>query len=347
MKRSFRLSLLITVCLLGFALRSPAPLTFQPGEGWTYDKPGESSGKWQRTRAKDQLTVAQEAFDQHDYALALKAAKRVSTQWPLSDYAPQGQYLVGRCYEAKKQDERAFNAYQQIIEQNPKVENYEEILKRQYEIANRYLGGQWFKLWNYIPFFPSMEKTVVMFEKIVRNGPYSDVAPMAQMKIGEAREKQSELRQAVKAYETAADRYNDRPQVSADAFYKVGLAYQRQTRTAEYDQNIARQAIAAFTDFITLYPNDPRVPQAREIISSLKTEAARGAFVIAQFYEKRKKWNGALVYYNEVLVQDANSSYGEIARHKIDEIRQRIDAASAIQGTSSRSAGMSQSASTK
>jgi outer membrane assembly lipoprotein YfiO len=311
--------------LLAFAVSSPAPLTYQPEEGWTYEKPGTDIGKWQRARAREQLEVAEQAFEKKDYDQALKAAERVVKVWPLSDYAPRASYLVGRCYEEKKQDEKAFNAYQRIIEKNPRIENYQEILSRQYEIANRYYGGQWFKLWNYIPLFPSMEKTAGMYEKIVKNAPYSDVAPLAQMKLGEAREKRSEYREAVKAYERAADRYNDRPQVAADAHYKVGLAYRRQAKNAEYDQNAALKAISSFTDFITLYPNDPRVPEAQQTIGELKTEAARGSFNIAQFYEQHKKWRGALVYYNEVLVQDANSSFAPTARARIDEIKQRLE----------------------
>jgi outer membrane assembly lipoprotein YfiO len=324
MKQSLGSLLLAVICLLAFAVRSPAPLMYQPGEGWNYEKPGADTGKWQRANAKEQLNVAQTAFDRNDFDSALKAAKRVSSQWPLSDFAPRAQYLVGRCYEAKKQDEKAFNAYQQIIDRNPKVDNYDEILQRQYEIANRFLAGQWFKLWNYVPFFPSMDKTAGMYEKIVNNGPYSGVAPLAQMKIGEAREKQAELRQAVKAYETAADRYNDRPKISADALYKVGQAYEKQSKAAEYDQNVAKQAIAAFTDFITLYPNDPRVSEARNAIAALKTEAARGCFAIAGFYESRKKWSGALVYYNEVLVQDPGSAYAEAARRKVEGLKQKL-----------------------
>lgn len=325
MKPSLRLAVLGAFCLLAFAVRSPAPLTYQPGEGWTYNQPGsEETGKWQRLRAKDQMDVAQAAFENNDFDLALKAARRVVSQWPLSDYAPKAQYLVGRCYEAKKQDEKAFNAYQQIIERNPKVDNYDEILERQYAIAGRFLGGQRFKLWNYIPFLPSMEKTAAMYQKVVNNGPFSEVAPQAQMKIGEARENQSDLRLAVTAYETAADRYNDRPQISSDAMYKVGEAYQRQSQAADYDQNVAHQAIAAYTDFITLYPNDPRVPAAKTTIAALKTETARGSYAIAQFYETRKKWGGALVYYNEVLVQDPGSGYAETARQKINELKQKL-----------------------
>jgi outer membrane protein assembly factor BamD len=128
---------------------------------------------------------------------------------------------------------------------------------------------------------------------------------------------------AAKAYETAADRYHDRPQVAADALYKEGLAYKKQAQTAEYDQSTAGQAIATFTDFMTLYPTDPRVSETQKIISSLRIEQARGSFQIAKFYEKYKKWNGALVYYNEVVLLDPNSSYASKARLRIDQLKKR------------------------
>ena len=324
MKQSARLLTLCSFILLAFAFRSPAPLIYLPGEGWTYDTPGTDSGGWQRPRAKDQQEVAQAAYDKKDFDLALKAARRVEKQWPLSDYAPKAQYLIGRCYEAKGNDEKAFNAYQRIIEHNPKAENYQEILSRQYDIAGRYLGGQRFKLWNYVPFFPSMDKTSGMFETIVKNGPYSDVAAQAQLKLGEAREKQDEPKQAIKAYEAAADRYNDRPKIAADALFKTGLAYRKQSKSAEYDQGVAAQSIAALTDFLTLYPDDSRVPEARKTIADLKTQAAHGSFNIAEYYEKKQKLPAALIYYNEVLVHDASSPYAQTARQRIETLKHKL-----------------------
>ena len=138
--RSVRL-LLIAVCLLAFPSRSPAPLVYRPGEGWTYEPVG-GEGKWQRPRAKDQLEVAQAAFDKKAYSLALKAARRVVQVWPLSDYAPQAQYLVARCYEATGKEEKAFKEYQKLLEKQPKIANFEEIRQRQFEIANQYPGRQ-------------------------------------------------------------------------------------------------------------------------------------------------------------------------------------------------------------
>jgi outer membrane protein assembly factor BamD len=318
---------LIAFFLLALPLRSPAPLIYTPGEGWIYEPYG-GEPSWRRNRAKDQLVVAQQAFDQKDYSVALKAAKRTVKVWPLSDYAPQAQYIVGRCYEAKGYDEKAFKAYQQLIEKYPRAPNYDDVLKRQFEIANRFLAGQWFKLFGYIPFFPSMDKTADLYAKIVKNGPYSDIAPQAQMNIGQARINQKNYPDAVKAYERAADRYNDRPKIAADAVYNMALAYGKQAQTAEYDQGTAGQAIATFTDFITLYPDDPRTAEAQKYIASLRSEQARGNFEIAKYYDRIGKMNGALVYYNEVLVRDPNSPFATQARERIDAIKRRIQTAS-------------------
>jgi outer membrane protein assembly factor BamD (BamD/ComL family) len=308
--------------LLLMAINTPAPLIYREGEGWSYESVG--GGKWTRTRAQDQLQVAREAFDARDYHLALKAAKRTVRVWPFSDYAPQAQYLVGRAYEEKQQDERAFKEYQKLLEKYPKTVNYEDVVKRQFIIANRYLAGRWFKLWGYIPFFPSMDKTVEMYEKLIKNGPYSAVAPSAQLNIGAAREKQTEYAEAVKAYETAADRYHDLKQVAADALFKAGQAYVKQAETAEYDQSVAGLAISTFTDFITLYPKDTRVDEARRQITRLRTEQARGSLLVARFYEKKKHWDGALVYYNEVIIRDPLSPYAEEAKQHIEQIKNRV-----------------------
>jgi outer membrane protein assembly factor BamD len=318
---SFWILLIALVALAPF--RSPAPLVYIPGEGWYYEPFGENM-KWQRPRAKDQLAVAEEAFTNKNYAVTLHAAHRVLRIWPQSDYAPRAEYLVGRCLEIKHKDEAAFNAYQKIIEKYPRSGEYNEILWRQYDIANRFLAGEWFRLWNLIPLYPSMDETAKLYTQIITNGPYSDVAPKAQMKIGAAREKEKNYEDAVKAYDIAADRYNDQPDIAADAMYRAGVSWQKQADTAEYDQGAAAQAIAAYTDFMTFYPDDKRVNTAQNAIVKLKAEQVRGSFEIAQYYEKNHKWAGAIVYYNDVLRLNPNSPLAPIARQRIEILKPRL-----------------------
>jgi outer membrane protein assembly factor BamD len=322
---SFWILLAAFVALLPF--RSPAPLVYIPGEGWYYESYGETL-KWQRPRAKDQLQVAEDAFKARDYTTTIHACHRILRVWPLSDYSPRADYLLGRCLESQGKDEAAFNAYQNIISKYPKSGEYNEVLVRQYEIANRFLGGEWFRVWGLIPLYPSMDETAKLYAKIVDNGPFSDVAPHAQLRIGAAREKQKDYAEAVKAYELAADRYHEQPDIAADALYRAGVSWQKQADTAEYDQSCASKAIAAYTDFITFYPDDKRVADAQTAIAKMKVEQVRGSFQIAQFYESNHKWAGAVVYYNDVLQLDANSPLAAQARQRIDVLKPRVQAPS-------------------
>lgn len=314
----------VLVFWLALPYRSPAPLIYTPGEGWRYEKAG-GEGKWIRTRAKDQLEIAQKAFDDKDYSTARKAARRTVASWPFSDYAPQAQYLLGRAEEALGNDEKAFKAYQTLVEKYPKIDNYDEALKRQFEIANRYLAGKWFRVFGLVPLFPSMDRTIKYYEQIVKSGPYSSVGPQAQMNIGEAHERKlaKDYPEAARAYERVADRYNDLP-IAAEAMFKAGQSYLKQAKTAEYDQSVSSQAIATFTDFNTLYPDNEKVSEAKKAITALKTEQARGSFEVARFYEKRHMWEGAQIYFNEVLIKDPDSKLADEARHRIDAIKKRL-----------------------
>ena len=326
MKRHGLAWLLVVLFWVAFPYRSPAPLIYSPGEGWRYEKAG-SEGKWFRTRAKDQLEVAQKAFDSKDYSLAKKAAHRTVSQWPFSDYAPQAQYLLAKSEQGLGNDEKAFKAYQKLVEKFPKIDNYDDALKQQFEIANRFLAGKWFRLFGAIPLFPSMDRTIKYYDQIVKSGPYSSVGAQAQMNVGAAQEKKlmKDYPEAAKAYEKVADRYNDQP-IAGEAMFKAGQAYLKQAKTAEYDQSVSAQAIATFDDFSTLFPENTKVPDAKKHIESLKTEQARGSFQIARFYEKRRLWDGAQIYYNEVLIKNPDSPQAEEARRRIEEIKKNLSA---------------------
>jgi outer membrane protein assembly factor BamD (BamD/ComL family) len=124
---------------------------------------------------------------------------------------------------------------------------------------------------------------------------------------------------AARAFEKAADRYADQ-KAGVDGLYRLGLAHSKQAKRAEYDQSVASQAIATFSDFVAMNPDEPRVPQVQQLMDSLKTEQARGSFEIARFYENNRKWQAAKIYYNEALLRDPGSRYADEARRRIDAI---------------------------
>ena len=320
---------LVIVALLFSSSECPAPFIYTPGEGWSYETPGQA-GSWQRDTAKEQIDVAQAAYDEGNYRVAVKAAGRVIRQWPFSDFAPEAQYLTGLSHEGNKRDEKAFKAYQSLITRYPKYDKYDEVLKRQYEIANKFLNGQRFRLWGLIPLYRSMDKTTEMYRDLIKNGPYSEVAPHAQLNIGTAREKKKDYAAAVVAYETAADKYSDQEGIAADALFRAGEALLKEAKDAEYDQSVASRAIEVFNDFEALHPSDDRLDQADDYVRDLRVEQARGNLQIARYYDKKRVDRGALTYYNEVvdifsrLLNDTDHEYAVEARERIAQLKVQV-----------------------
>lgn len=312
------------VALLGLIMfaflmptESPAALVWRKGEGWTWEHAGVTTG----TNPVDQLKIGQELEAKKRYRDAIGAYRRVIARWPLSSSTQEARMGLAECYGAIGYHYKAFQTYQELIKKNPNTPHFDEVLQRQFEIGNLFLAGERQKTWG-IRWFPSMERTVEIYEQVVKNGPYSPVATEAQFRIGLTYEKERDYLAAVHAYEKLMERYPKHPLAEA-AQFQIGWEYKKESQRAEYDQNAANQAIAAFTDFVLRYPQSDKVPVAEQYRTALKLDQARGLFRIGQFYEKNHFYQSAIIYYNDVIEKNPESDWATQAKEKVAQLSPR------------------------
>jgi len=318
----FRLRFLVPA-LLALALAqsvSRATLVWRPGEGWS----DESGGDISASSSRDQLEAAHklEAEGQRDDAM--KAYKALLRRWPLSFFAPEAQFRLGKIMEDEADYQNAFKSFQTMVKKYPSSDYFEQAIGEQYRIANLYLAGEPQRVWK-IPVGPSMDKTVDMYNQIIKNAPYGTYAAQAEFKIGLAREQQRKFTDAVDAYQKVLDDYPNSA-VASNAQYQIGYAWMRAASSANYDQSAARKAIEAFQDYMVRYPNSDKTAQAQDNIQKLGHEQTQGALNIAQFYEKQHDTRAAFIYYNEVVREDPNSPQAQLAKKRIQELRPLVEA---------------------
>ena len=170
-----------------------------------------------------------------------------------------------------------------MVKKYPSSDYFEQALGEQYRIANLYLAGEPQRIWK-IPVGPSMDKTVDMYNQIIKNAPYGTYAAQSEFKIGLAREQQRKYTDAVDAYQKVLDDYPSSA-VASNAQYQIGYAWMRAASSANYDQSAAQKAIEAYQDFLVRYPNSDKAAQAQDNIQQLGKEQTQGAYNIAKFYE--------------------------------------------------------------
>src|SRR3984885_9234329 len=117
---------------------APAELVWRPGEGWS----DESGGDVSASSSRDQLDLAHKLEAQGQRDAALRAYKGLLRRWPLSFFAPEAQYRVGKILEDEASFKEAFDAFQKMVTKYPSSDFFSQALNEQYRIANLYLAGE-------------------------------------------------------------------------------------------------------------------------------------------------------------------------------------------------------------
>lgn len=319
MRLPLRYVLSLTIALLSVPSRSPAPIIYREGEGFAT---GELADIEIKRNAQEQYALGERYESQGDYKRAGASYRLVVRRFPRADIAARAQYKSGQMFERTGDLQRAFDEYQGLVEKYPRSPDFEPALQAEYNIGKAYLDGKRVTVYG-VPTLPSMTKAQAMFEKIVRNAPYSRFAPLAQYGIGQALEKMGAITPAINAYQQVVDRYPN-SDVADSAMYQIGYVYFRASRETGYDQTAAVRSQEAFEDFLLKYPNSDKAPQARDNLRALQGRKTLDAYNIARFYDKQRNYKAAYTYYNEVVQQQPESQQAERAKERMDQLRTKV-----------------------
>ena len=337
MKQTLRYVVPLVVFAFILTLRCPAPIIYREGEGFL---PGGAEDIEIKKNAQEQFDLGQRYENHGDWGRAGASYRMVVRRFPRADMAPAALFNSARMYEKQGKLEKAFHDYQTIVERYPRSEHFEPALEAEYTIAKAYLDGRRVDVYG-VPTIPSMAKAEEMFKKIVTNGPFSKIAPLAQYGIGQALEKSGSITSSVTAYQQVVDRYPN-SEVAADAMYQIGYVYLQASRATGYDETAAVRAQEAFEDFLVKYPNSHKAPQAQDNLKTLQGRKSNDAFNIARFYDKQHNYKAAYVYYNEVLQQQPDSQQATRAKTRMDQIRTKMGDDALKIGTENPETGQTQ-----
>jgi len=133
------------------------------------------------------------------------------------------------------------------------------------------------------------------------------------------------LTEARLRYKDFANRYPNDPDRDY-ALLMLGNTYTVRTIRPDRDLTPAHEAIAAYQQLVTLYPNSKHADEARDRIAQLQDTLAQHEMLVAEYYAKNKRWHGAL--WRLEYVKENYPSYSDIQRvdSMIEEMNGHIKA---------------------
>lgn len=318
----FRLSLL---CVL---LISCGPwVTPAPGQAYVETQKKHSWFSFNRPAKKnpaDQLAHADRLFAEGALKKAGKAYKALAVTWPGSPEAVPAQLRYARSLDARGKSDKAFEAYQSLMEANAGGFPYDDVLQRQFDLAQEMMNRRHGRLLLFGG-FKAPERAVPMFEKVVKNGPRSPRAAEAQYLIGWAYEISDQLELAVVAYMTAQHRYPESEYAEKASFGRARTLY-RLSEESPNDEEALEQAWAGVLLFLNSYPQSEEIEVAKAYRDTLLSRRARTAYDKAVFYDRKaKKPSAALQAYRSFIKLFPGSEWVPVAQSRIDQLAAQVE----------------------
>lgn len=319
-KTGLFVALLVLGCT-SFAPRTPAPIVVREGEGTNYVPPGAEEVPNQKD-AQAQFDVAFGKEKAGDLGSAIAGYHKTVRRFPKSGVAPTAQYKAGELYEKAGNLSAASKEYEKLIKNYPRSTDFNNALEGEFRVATAYLEGARQKVLG-VPTLTSVNGAIRIYSFIISNAPYSRYAPLSQFNIGQALERQGDLKAAVVAYKAVVERYPTDPS-AADALYQIGFVSMEISRSGSYDRNSAVQARESFEDFLAAYPTSEKAAQAKENLQSLGLQQTGGSLQIARYYDRQRMYKAAIIYYNDVIRQQPTSPESEQAKKRLDALRTKL-----------------------
>jgi outer membrane protein assembly factor BamD len=248
---------------------------------------------------------------------ALQAANALVRTWHHSPEAARAQLAVARLNEARDNPAAAFDEYQYLIDHFSGLFPFQEVLDRQYQIANHLLKPPKSFLGLAMN---TMADVRIRFEQIVRNAPDWERAPDALLKSAACHELDDDPLAAAEAYARLQTRYPAAPAAVAAAAEEIRIRLALAWKYPQ-DEAMTRRAIAAIDSALHAYGGRLNRDELAAWRADLSAAAMNRAYARAAFYDgTRKQPRAALTAYREFLRVYPDAPQADAVRSRIREL---------------------------
>lgn len=270
---------------------------------------------------KEQFEYAKGFYDAKQYDDAKREFKKVLKAYPKSFEASEAQFYLGLVEEEQGKLYEAYQEYQRVIDKYPFSERIQDIIEREYKIAEQFMAGEKRKALGVT--LPVENPSIEIFTKVIENSTYGPLAPKAQYKLGLVLKSLERYYEAEDAFNKVISTYPDSEWVEA-AKFQVASCRARISRGPDYDQGAAQEAKEKFEAFVKEHPDAVLSEDAEKSIQELRIKEAESSFGIALFYEKQKQFKAAKIYLENIINNYSDTPWAKKAEEKIKNLEKKI-----------------------
>ena len=301
MKKQLFVFTILILLMLFSARTSYAKWVWSNETGWV--DPGQLS----RETVDQKFRYAITLMVNEEYVSAIGMFKGIIKNNPGSEFADESQINIGKAYYLLGDYGNAFEAYEQLIEQNPGTGRLKELLEKEFQVGVAQMKT-------------SERGAIRVFEKIVERNPLGFVAIDAQVKIADSYYQLRQFEDAKDAYLSVIENHPNSEWVPY-AQYRIPYCNLSNIRIQERNYDLLSQSRRGFDEYIANNPQGTLVPSTNKLIDEIDIAIAERDFKTGEFYLRRKRPDSGAIYFESVMKEYPHTEWADKSKEKMEMLK--------------------------
>ncbi|MCB9800302.1 MAG: outer membrane protein assembly factor BamD [Candidatus Omnitrophica bacterium] len=305
------------------------PLLFlTPATSWSYWVWSPETGEFVNPEGapqdslEEQYEYAMQFYKEKNYDEALKQLENLIDKNPGAQIIGEAQYRRGTIYEEKGDYWKAFTAYRDIVKSYPNSERMDEVIEREFRIANLFLSGKKAKLMG-LEILPSTPKAIEIFKHIIDNAPYGAYGDQSQYRLGMTYKKIGQFDRAVESFQNLIEQY-PQSEFVGDARFQIAETSFLRSQAAYRDQRALDSAASELDRFLARNPDSVGSEEAAKLRQKIDEKNAEKNYQVGLYYEKQSYLQSAMIYYKDVAERYPHTEWGKRAGERMRALNQPV-----------------------
>jgi outer membrane assembly lipoprotein YfiO len=236
-------------------------------------------------------------------------------------------YRIAECRFRAGRLLKADEAYERLITEFPRTEQRDEIIEKQYEIGKSLIHGT--EIPKVFLFFfhwkgENREAGQEILDRLVSKYPYAEFADSATWFLGVYFIRElKDFASAEVEFKRLVDNYA-RSRWRPNAIFMLGYSHFGQFKGIDYDPGPLESAIQILEFYMRDYPEGNRVKQAGKYRAMARGYLAKKLFAVGAFYERENKPASAVLSYEHILRDYADTPQAKAAEEKRAEMHAKV-----------------------
>lgn len=287
--------------------------------------------KGEETRSvEDRYGSALTAFQKKEYKAVLDDAKYIIQNAPATPLAAETTFFLAVSYFNLKDFDLANHYFSQFLEKYATKDHFEDAIEYKYKIAEEFemgSGRHMFGIEKLPKWVSAWDDAIELYDEVIKTLPNHEVAAKALYRKAGMLKNDRKFKEALEAYRTITRRFPKHP-LAPESYLAIAKAYFDQSKIDYPDKAFLQQARLNYKRFRKDFPSEERLIEAEALLVQMQDSYAKELWVSAQYFEKKKKYDAARLYYEKIARLYPESTYAKEAVAKLSMADASVNTAS-------------------